>query len=171
MQQIYKARAEAIEILDGNHPERYAKTEYYSMEVRRTGEISDTQNEYFSAVLKQHTDVKWTFTLMHKPVWLRKSGHNFDRMEALLGDRSYTVINGHLHAYSHQKRNEQDYIMSGTTGGSQNPEPDGAYDHITLVTMSENGPDIVNVKMAGTLDKTGSIPLNGDTLRFEPDGN
>jgi hypothetical protein len=169
MQQIYEARAEAIEILDGDHPEKYPETAYYSMEERRTGEISDAQNQYFSAVLEQHADAKWTFVLMHKPVWMRESGHNFDQMEGLLGDRPYTVINGHFHAYSHQRRNERDYIMLGTTGGSQNPELDGAYDHITLVTMHENGPDIVNVKMAGILDKTGSIPLNGDTLKFEPD--
>lgn len=169
MQEIYEARAKAIEILDGDEPEKYPKTAYYSMEERRTGEISKAQNAYFEQVLNDHPDVKWTFILMHKPVWMRGDGNNFDRMEGFLGNRPYTVINGHFHAYSHQKKNDRDYIILGTTGGSQNPAYDGAYDHITLITMGEKEPDIVNVKLAGMLDKTGKVPLNGDTLKFEPE--
>lgn len=168
MQKIYEARAEAIEILDGDHPEKYPETIYYSMKERRTGEISPTQNEYFEQVLRDNQDARWTFILMHKPVWMREDGNNFQQMEALLGGRPYTVINGHFHAYSYQKKNDRDYIILGTTGGSQNPANDGSYDHITLVTMNKNKPDIINVKMAGMLDKTGKIPLNGDTLKFEP---
>ncbi|MCE7994353.1 MAG: hypothetical protein HEP71_20370 [Roseivirga sp.] len=168
MQEIYEARAKAIEVLDGDEPEKYPETAYYSMQERRTGEISPTQNAYFEQVLRDHSDVKWTFILMHKPVWMREEGNNFGPMEALLRKRSYTVINGHFHAYSHQKKNDRDYIILGTTGGSQNPSNEGAYDHITLVTMTANEPDIINVKLARMLDKTGKIPLNGDTLEFEP---
>ncbi len=168
MQQIYEARAKAIEILDGPEPEKYPETTYYSMEERRTGEISPEQNDYFEQVLKDNRDVRWTFVLMHKPVWMRENGNNFSTMETQLGERPYTVINGHFHAYSHQEKNNRDYIIMGTTGGSQNPANNGAYDHITLVTMNEREPDIVNIKLAGMLDKTGKIPLNGDKLKFEP---
>lgn len=168
MQEIYEARAKAIEILDGPEPEKYPETVYYSMQERRNGEISPTQNAYFEKVLTENPEVRWTFVLMHKPVWMREEGNNFGTTEALLEERPYTVINGHFHAYSHQERNGRDYIILGTTGGSQNPAYKGAYDHITLVTMNKEEPDIVNVKMAGMLDKTGRIPLNGDTLAFEP---
>lgn len=169
MQEIYEARAEAIEILDGDHPEKYPETTYYAMEERRTGEISPDQNAYFQEVLAKNQDVKWTFVLMHKPVWMREAGNNFNVMEQALGSRPYTVINGHFHVYSHRERNGRDYIILGTTGGSQNPAYDGAFDHITLVTMTSDGPSIANLKMAGMLDKSGKIPLNGDSLRFEPE--
>lgn len=169
MQEIYLARAKALEILDGDHPEDYQKSEYFAMEERNTGEISDAQNEYFEKVIDANPDVEWTFVLMHKPVWLRKTGRNLSRIESALANRKHTIINGHRHSYAYEKRNNNDYIMLGTTGGSQNPANAGAYDHITLVTM-KNGeaPSWVNLKMAGILDKTGEIPLGGDTLQFEP---
>jgi hypothetical protein len=40
-------------------------------------------------------------------------------------------------------------------------------DHVTLVTVSESGADIVNLLMEGILDKTGHIPLGGDDVCFE----
>ena len=169
MQEIYLARAKALEILDGDHPENYPKSEYFSMEERRTGEISDAQNEYFEKAIDANPDVDWTFVLMHKPVWLRKSGKNLSRIEAALANRKHTIINGHVHAYKYEERNKHDYIMLGTTGGSQNPNNPGAFDHITLVTMKKDQePSWVNLKMAGILDKTGKIPLGGDSLQFEP---
>ena len=167
MHEIYLARAKAIEILDGDHPEDYPQTEYYAMDERRTGEVGNAQNEYFEKVLADNRDVRWTFVLMHKPVWMRENGNNLERLEKTLANRPYTVINGHFHAYSHTSRNNRDYIILGTTGGSQNPAYAGSYDHITLVTMDEDEPAIVNLKMAGMLDKTGKIPLGGDSLKFD----
>ena len=169
MQEIYLARAKAIEILDGDHPEDFPKTEYFAMEERRTGEISDAQNEYFEKVIDANPDVDWIFVLMHKPVWLRETGNNLERIEKALSNRKHTIINGHFHAYAYEKRNNSDYIMLGTTGGSQNKNNPGAFDHITLVTMKKGEePAWVNLKMGGILDKTGKIPLGGDTLQFEP---
>lgn len=169
MREIYLARAKALEILDGDHPEDYQKSEYFGMEERNTGEISDAQNEYFEKVIDANPDVEWTFVLMHKPVWLRKTGRNLSRIERALANRKHTIINGHRHSYAYEKRNNNDYIMLGTTGGSQNPSNAGAYDHITLVTMKKGEvPAWVNLKMGGILDKTGKIPLGGDSLQFEP---
>jgi hypothetical protein len=42
-----------------------------------------------------------------------------------------------------------------------------AIDHVTLVTVSEKGADIANLRMSGIFDKTGKIPLNGDGICFE----
>ncbi|MFT7381822.1 MAG: 3',5'-cyclic AMP phosphodiesterase CpdA [Roseivirga sp.] len=166
MQEIYIARAKAIEIMDGPNPELYPETAYYSMEERKTGEVSNAQNEYFEKVLAENQDVDWTFVFMHKPVWMRPTGNNLDRLESALGSSAYTVINGHVHDYSYKERNNRDYLTLGTTGGSQNPNGKGAYDHITLVTMKKGEPSIINLKMEGMLNEHGSIPLNGDSLKF-----
>jgi hypothetical protein len=168
MQEIYLARAKAIEIMDGPNPELYPSTAYYSMEERKTGEVSNAQNEYFEKVLAENPDVDWTFVFMHKPVWMRPTGNNLDRIESALVSRPYTVINGHVHDYSYKERHNRDYLTLGTTGGSQNRNGKGAYDHITLVTMKNGEPSIINLKMEGILNKNGSIPLNGDSLKFDP---
>jgi predicted MPP superfamily phosphohydrolase len=168
MQEIYLARAKALAILDGDHPEDYQKSEYFAMDERNTGEISDAQNAYFEKVIDANPYVEWTFVLMHKPVWLRKTGRNLSRIETALANRKHTIINGHRHSYAHEVRNNSDYIMLGTTGGSQNAANAGAYDHITLVTMKKGQePSWVNLKMAGILDKTGKIPVGGDSLQYE----
>ncbi len=40
-------------------------------------------------------------------------------------------------------------------------------DHVTLVTVDDTGVDIANLLLSGILDKTGKIPLNGESLCFE----
>jgi len=49
----------------------------------------------------------------------------------------------------------------------QFPDRGRSADHVTLVTVSEAGADIANLLMAGILDKTGHIPLDGDDVCFE----
>ena len=49
-------------------------------------------------------------------------------------------------------------------GGSMDP---AAIDHVTLVTVSDEGSDIANLRMSGIFDKTGNIPMNGDTICLE----
>ena len=164
MQEIYHARAEAIKILDGEHPDEYLKTEYYRMNERKTGEISDEQSAYFEKVIAANPEVRWTMVFMHKPVWMREEGRNFSRIEKALSTRPHTVINGHLHSYSYQVRNQHDYIMLGTTGGSQRPNDNNAFDHITLVSFIEDEPSIATLRMDGIFNKEGKIP--GDTVGY-----
>lgn len=59
-----------------------------------------------------------------------------------------------------------DHITLSTTGGYQNPEEVNAFDQLTWVTLDDKKPSIVNFKMEGVLDKTGHIPLNGDSLCY-----
>lgn len=167
MREIYLARIEAIEILEGDEPEKAAETAYFNMPERLTGEIGDAQASYFEDILARNPDVHWSFLFMHKPVWLREDSHGLARIETALGDRPYTVFNGHYHNFSHQERDGRDYIMLGTTGGSQRADLDGAFDHITLVTVAEGAPSIAHLRLDGILDKTGRIPANGETLCFQ----
>ena len=167
MMEIHEARTEAMKIIYGEVEGDFTETEYYKMPERRTGALSEGQISYFQEVLKKYQDVKWTFVLMHKPLYTREDSKGLGGIEEALGDRSYTVINGHEHTFSHQIRNGQDYIMLGTTGGFQNDEDDKAFDHFTLVRMAKEKPVITHLRMDGVLDETGSIPLGGDTLSFQ----
>jgi len=137
------------------------------MPERRTGEISDEQSSYFEKVIQDHPDVSWTMLFMHKPVWMREDDHGMQRIESALSDMAYTVINGHFHAYSHTIKNSRDYIILGTTGGGQNADNENSFDHISLVTMTGEGPSIANLRLDGIINKEGKIPANGKDLCFQ----
>ena len=166
MREIYQARATALSV-GVEDPERAQEMEYYQMPERMTGEIGPEQARYFVDVLDDYPDVRWTLLFMHKPVWQNEDEPDFAAIEAALSNRPYTLFNGHLHTYSHTIRNSRDYIMLGTTGGSQSSSSEMSFDHVTLVTMTANGPSIANVRLDGILDKTGHIPAGGDTLCFQ----
>lgn len=157
MIEIYKARAKAIKIINGEIEGSYEESEYYKMPERRLGAMSNDQLNYFKSVLEKYPSVKWTFVLMHKPLWMRADQKGLGMMESLLANRSYTVINGHFHSFSHQIRKGRNYTMLGTTGGSQNKSDSLSFDHITLVRMASE-PIITHLKMEGILDETGKIP-------------
>lgn len=166
MREIYQARADALNV-GAENPERAQEMEYYKMPERMTGEIGPEQATYFVNVINSYPDVRWTFLFMHKPVWQKDDEPDFESIETALSARPYTLFNGHLHTYSHTTRNGRDYIMLGTTGGSQSLSDQMSFDHIALVTMDSNGPSIANIRLDGILDKTGYIPAGGDTLCFQ----
>jgi hypothetical protein len=167
MQEIQEARNRAMEIVKKEGMKKFPQTKYASMPEQTAGNISAEQSQYFQAVLAANPDVQWTFLFMHKAPWERKDEQNFSDIEQSLSDRPYTVFNGHVHAYEHLERHGRDYIRLATTGGVQFPDRGRSADHVTLVTVSETGADIANLLMAGILDKTGHIPLDGDDVCFE----
>ena len=97
----------------------------------------------------------------------REDNKGLSKLETLLGDRRYTVINGHFHSFSHQIRNNRDYMILGTTGGGQGKTDSMSFDHITLVRMAKEKPVITHLRMDGILDETGKIPKGGDSLSFQ----
>lgn len=159
MLEIYHARAKALQIINGQLEGSYEESEYYKMPERRVGAMSQTQLTYFKEVLDKYPTVKWTFVLMHKPLWLRDDEQGLTQLENLLEKRPYTVINGHFHSFSHRIRKGQNYTMLGTTGGGQNTLDSLAFDHITLVRMAKK-PVITHLKMEGILDETGKPSPN-----------
>lgn len=165
--EIFHARNRAIELLDSGKTALAMKTAYFAMPERVTGEVSDVQSAYFEKVIQENPNVRWTFLFMHKPVWQREGPGNLGRIEAALSKRNYTLFNGHFHKYGYTERNGKDYIMMGTTGGGQDQTSNNAFDHITLVTIAEDQPSILNIRLEGMLDKTGKIPLGGDTVCFQ----
>ena len=119
------------------------------------GQISDEQCDYFRKVLAENNEVRWTFIVMHKPVWRKSSPpQNWLKLEELLGERPYTVFAGHEHLHVYTKRNNRDYIQLGTSGGSGLPSiMPGVYQHMLWVTMGDKEPTIVNLLNDGVLEK------------------
>ncbi len=167
VQAIFEARNAAIEVLQSEGLEAFAKTEYVHMPEQRAGNITAEQSAYFRGVIGEHPDVLWTFLFMHKAPWQRENEINFAAIEQALSDRPYTVFDGHIHACEHIERHGRDYIRLATTGGTQFLDKGRSMDHVTLVTVDHQGVDIANLLMSGILDKTGHIPLDGDDVCFE----
>jgi predicted phosphodiesterase len=116
--------------------------------------ISDEQIEYVRKVLVENPDVRWTFTFMHKPLWLEKDT-GWERIETMLAGRPHTVLAGHHHVYTKYERHGQSYVRLATTGGgSQLSGPTkGQFDHVTWITVTDRGPIIANLALDGILDE------------------
>ena len=128
--------------------------------------ISDDQVAYFKQVLDANPDVRWTFCFTHAPPHYtptdaERDPGNFPKIEALLADRPYTVFSAHTHTYDYDQRNGRDYITTVTSGAMNVVRP-GAIDHVVWVTMTDDGPKIVNLLMNGIMDKMG--PPKDDSL-------
>lgn len=116
--------------------------------------FSEAQLAFLKTTLDNHPDVRWTILLMHKPAW-NYNNPAFDRIEAMLADRDYSMIAGHEHYYMYTARKERDYITMGTTGGVWLQDGPGRSDHIAWVTMTESGPVFANLKLNGITGKEG----------------
>ena len=166
-QEIFDIREAGIAVYMNEGPEAFAKTKYANLPEKSSGNLTLKQSAYFVAAIAANPDVRWTFLFMHKAPWERADETNFAAIEQALFERQYTVFNGHIHAYEYLERHGRDYIRLATTGGEHFPDLPLSIDHVTLVTVDDEGVDIANLKMSGILDKTGRIPLNGDDVCFE----
>jgi cobalamin biosynthesis Mg chelatase CobN len=167
MLEIYEARAKALKMISGELEGEYTASEYYHMQERKTGSMSETQRIFFEHVLEKNPEAKWTFVLMHKPMWKNENLEQWRILEEALAERNHTVINGHYHSFSHERKGQNSYIMLGTTGGAQDREDPNAFDHITWVNMNNGQPTITHLRLDGILNEQGRIPLGGDTLSFQ----
>ena len=115
--------------------------------------ISDGQAQYVMNALEENPAARWTFIFMHHPIWGYANNASFLEIEKALEGRQYTVFAGHTHHYFHQERNKNNYFVLATTGGgSQLRGPRfGEYDHITWITMGENGPVMANLQLDGII--------------------
>lgn len=161
---IAKARNEAVALLYSGDSEGYEHSDYFSMPERQTGQIGPEQAAYFERVIAEHPDVRWTFLFLHKPVWQAEDEPEWARIEAALAGRPYSVFAGHYHIFSHEVRDGHDYTQLATTGGSQSGASDMAFDQVSLVHMTDDGPSVAHLRMDGILDATGHLPAGGDTL-------
>jgi hypothetical protein len=128
--------------------------------------ISEEQVAYFKEVLDATPDVRWTFCFTHSPPYysptsVEKNPGNFAKIEGLLVKRPYTVFSAHTHTYDYDQRDGHDYITTVTSGAMNAVRP-GAMDHVVWVTMTYEGPKIVNLLLNGMMERKG--PPKDDDL-------
>jgi hypothetical protein len=115
--------------------------------------LTQQQTDFVLNSLKENPDVRWTFIFMHHPIWNYDTGGRFESIQEALKNRKHTVIAGHVHRYHHAKHNHANYYTLATTGGGSTltGENFGRFDHITWMTMTDDGPVMANLKLDGIL--------------------
>ena len=118
--------------------------------------ITDAQYAWFKKTLDDHPNVRWTLIFMHQPVeWITDAWLKFEKEELL--KRRYTVFAGDWHTYMHVKRHGRDYYLLSVAGGcgelgeKLRGTQYGEMDHITWVTMTDDGPEVANLLLDGIL--------------------
>ncbi len=115
--------------------------------------LTREQTDYAIESIRKHPDVRWTFVLLHHPIWTYDTNGRFEELESAMSDRKYSVLAGHTHHYTHDVRKGQNYLVLATTGGGSNLRGNyfGEFDHITWVTMTDAGPSLANLRLDGIL--------------------
>ncbi len=132
--------------------------------------LGEEQIEWVKQELKDFPDVRWTMVFIHQPLWvmeegiprnvngeqvLKKSKTGWPEVEAALAGRKHTVYAGHVHRYAKYERNEANYYTLGTTGGGSalRGTTFGEFDHATWITMTDQGPRMMNLTLDGMLEE------------------
>lgn len=128
------------------------------------GRVGPQQYAFVKKQLEAHPEVTWTCVFMHQPLWEQDGTGWWPQIEALLAGRPYTVFAGHRHHYAKHERQDANYYILGSTGGSsrlRGPEF-GEFDHVMWVTMTTDGPVIANLMLDGILsdDPAGPAPMD-----------
>ncbi len=115
--------------------------------------VPDYQVDAMKVALGKHRAVRWTFVFMHHPLWLYKHPGGFTKIEKLLEGRKHTVFAGHTHSYLHERRHGSNYYILATTGGGSGLRGSryGEFDHVSLVTVTDEGPVMANLRLDGIL--------------------
>ena len=112
------------------------------------GWFGEAQTQYVKDELVQHPDVRHTFVMLHRPIWLYENS-GWEQIEEALGNRAYTVFAGHYHNLTLHTRNDHRYFVLSATGGGLTPQeaPEaGAFDHYSIVTVDSENVDVAIVK-------------------------
>ncbi|OHB55345.1 MAG: hypothetical protein A2Y12_11580 [Planctomycetes bacterium GWF2_42_9] len=166
-----KQKLKQMAVTQGITPQSLMQLKKYEEKHRNVngGRISDAQFEYFNQVLADYNNVRWTFVIMHKPLWKESAPpENWVKIENLLKNRPYTVFAGHEHINAYSSRNNRDYIiMSGSGAGGVPKIVAGVYQHILWVTMNDKEPAIANLMADGILEKNYIISRNPDPNKMD----
>jgi len=142
-----------------------------------TNWFGEEQIEYVKSQLAQHKDVRHTFVLLHRPLWLQKHS-GWEEIEAALGKRAYTVFAGHYHRLTLHTRNDRRYFVLGATGGGFTPQAVreyGAFDHYSLVTVDDEEVNVAIIEPGNIhpadLSTTAFKNKVSNLLKFEQDFN
>lgn len=128
----------------------------------------EDQMVFAEGVLAANQDARWTFVIVHQPLWDSPQIHpDWLRIEEWLGERPYTVFAGHYHRYTQHVRRGRNYVTLATTGGGSEMRgvPWGEFDHVALVRMGAKEPVIANVE----LDGVHGVDVRPEALRRQVD--
>ena len=138
------------------------------------------QMAFIERTLREFPNPRWTIVIIHQPLWdhASKPRGDWPKVESLLGERNYTVFAGHLHRYVKQVRNDRKFITLATTGGGSSLRGTryGEFDHVALVTVTDDGPRVANLMLAGIHNeniitapmRVALRPLAGSVHPFDP---
>ena len=113
-----------------------------------TNWFGEKQIRYVQSQLELYSDVRHTFVMLHRPLWLQKHS-GWEEIEEALGERPYTVFAGHYHNLTLHNRNDRRYFVLGATGGGFTPQQVkeyGAFDHYSLVTVDDDDVNIAIIE-------------------------
>lgn len=122
--------------------------EWHAIDGEWTNWFGEEQIEYVKSQLTQHSNVRHTFVLLHRPLWLQKDS-GWELIETALDEREYTVFAGHYHNLTLHTRNDRRYFVLGATGGGFTPKDVreiGAFDHYSLVTVDNKDVNIAIIE-------------------------
>lgn len=124
-------------------------------EDRPGGGIGAKQLADITTALEANKDARWTLLFMHRPLWNYGDNAGYEQIEAALGDRNYTLFSGHHHHYLYSRHNGRDHYVLATTGGGSDLRgvKFGEFEHITWVTMTDEGPQVAHLELDGIHDK------------------
>ena len=115
------------------------------------------QLAFVERTLREFPNPRWTVVLVHQPLWDYAHGRRGDwpKVEAMLGQRDYTVFAGHSHRYVKSVRQGRRFITLATTGGGSSLRGlrYGEFDHVAWVTMTAQGPRVANLLLEGIHDE------------------
>jgi hypothetical protein len=130
----------------------------------KSSSISKEQVAYVQKALQENAGVRWTFVLLHKPLWthadLERNG--WLDVERLLTGRKCTVFCGHVHRYQKFVRNGHNYYQLATTGGGSRMRGPryGEVDQIAWVTVKKSGPVLANILLDGVYGEDLTLPAS-----------
>lgn len=132
--------------------------------------MGKAQYEYIGKVLADYPDVRWTMVFMHRPLWLSDNTLYWKEVELLLSERRHTVFAGHQHRYIRYERNNGMYYVLATTGGISQLRGInyGEFDHVVWITMTDEGPAIVNLLLQGILEENIVTEDVQELLTYQP---
>jgi hypothetical protein len=113
--------------------------------------ISKEQIAYADKTLKDNPSVRWTFVIVHRPLWTINNGvkNGWAEIEKSLNGRPYTVFSGHVHRYEKFVRQGMNYYQFATTGGASKLRgiEYGEFDQFVWVTVKKSGPVLANIML------------------------
>ena len=154
--------------------EEWHNSEHEAWDWEKEGWFGEAQIKYVENELAKHLEVRHTFVLLHRPIWLYENS-GWEQIEEALGNRAYTVFAGHHHNLTLHTRNDRRYFVLGATGGGFTPQQVreyGAFDHYSLVTVDNKEVNVAIIEPGNIypadLSVTAFKEKVGKLLTFKP---